>query len=175
MNKMTATASVFWVVVFLMTFALHALAEEAQDAPVYIRGLVVSSGNELLINDGAQDFILLGVEPFDYEGKICEAFGVIGSLDEMPTIKVRTITIIADEYPDDDLVGMNGRIGSSQFDSALVDHANDCLFGSVGITMLHLSRLSLPIWEGSGMRKRGRCDRQTTACRFQHSSKLRTI
>ena len=130
----------------LMTFALHVHAGELLGSPVNVRGLVVSSGHDLIINDGVRDFILLGVDTSVYEGKICEAFGEIGILNDIPTIKVETITIIATEYPDEDLVGENG--GHGAFCSGR------CRNGIQGNTM-ESPGVAMPMLHLLGLRQRG--------------------
>ncbi len=78
MLKFKPISIVLFSTTLLVTFALHVHAGEHLDSPVNVRGLVVSSGHGLIINDGVRDFILLGVDTSVYEGKICEAFGEIG-------------------------------------------------------------------------------------------------
>lgn len=93
------------IAVLLTTCALHVHAGEPEGRPVSIRGLVVSSGHNLIINDGTQDYVLLGVDNHKLEGKICEANGTLHVSDDELIIDVETIRIVASEYPEDDLVG----------------------------------------------------------------------
>lgn len=93
------------IAILLTTCVLHVHAGEPEGRPVSIRGLVVSSGHNLIINDGAQDYVLLGVDNYELEGKICEAVGTLHVSDDELIIDVETIRIVASEYPEEDLIG----------------------------------------------------------------------
>lgn len=158
----------------LVTFALRVHAEELQGNPVNIKGLVVSSGQTLTINDGVWDYVLLGVDNPEYEGKICEVFGVIRTSDGVPAINVRSITIIADEYPDEDLVGTNGGFGSP-FSKLYCPSIQAKASVSSGVALVGKCNLSLPIWDGGGIRLFGvATDKNRAECRFHYTSKIRT-
>lgn len=97
---------------FLLIFALPVHAEEPKPNTVTVRGLVVSSWHGLIINDGVQDYLLLGVDDWEYEGMVCEAVGTLKMEDEMRIINVMAIQIIAHGYPEDDLIGDNSDVES---------------------------------------------------------------
>lgn len=140
-------AVVFLVVTSLASFSLHVHAEEQMDDLAIIKGLVVSSGHVLTINDGVRDYQLLGVDNSDFEGKVCEVIGSISIGDIMPEIKVKTITIIAVKYPDHDLIGFRSTIDSPYsgqrrpgiLGSAMISH---------GAAMPCLRPLNLPTGNG---------------------------
>lgn len=100
------------IATFLMTFALPVHAGEPESDTVTVRGLVISSWHGLIINDGVRDYLLLGVDDWEYEGMVCEAVGTLQVEDDMQAINVMAIQIIAHGYPDDDLVGDNSDVGS---------------------------------------------------------------
>ncbi len=174
MLKFKPISIVLFSTTLLVTFALHVHAGEHLDSPANVRGLVVSSGHGLIINDGVRDFILLGVDTSVYEGKICEAFGEISIANEMPTIKVETITIIADEYPDEDLVGKNRGRGAFCLERCRKGIQGSTM-GSPGVAMPLLHLLDLRQRGTYGMRQ-FECDTvslSAVACRSLYTNTIK--
>lgn len=141
----------FCISTFFVSSALHVHAEELEGNPITVKGLVVSSGHGLVINDGVRDYLLLGVDTTDYEGLICEATGTLKIENDMQAIQVKTLRIVAKEYPDEDLVGSNWGVGSPGTRLLQSDTSATAL-ESPSVEDTCWSSLGLPIWDGSGMR-----------------------
>lgn len=105
MNSVRRAILLLCAAALLTSFVPHVHAGEPEGTPVIVRGLVVSSGHVLIINDGVQDYVLLGVDNRQFEGMICEATGTLHISDDELIIDVEEIRIVAQEYPEDDLVG----------------------------------------------------------------------
>lgn len=144
----SAKGIIFLTVTLLVTFALHIHAGEQMGDPATVKGLVVSSGHELTINDGVRDYLLLGVDNPKIEGTICEVIGRITFVDTVPVIEVKTIKVIADKYPDDDSIGSRRGFGSPYSGRHRSDIQGSAMV-SPGVSMPDLCTPSLPIWDGA--------------------------
>ncbi len=149
----------FLVVTFLAIFTLHVHAEEQPNDPAIVRGLVVSSGLDLTINDGVRDYLLLGVDNSEFEGKVCEVIGSLSIGEIMPEIEVKTITVITDKYPDHDLIGFQRGVGSPYLVRRRLGIQGNAMV-SPGVAMPCLRTLALPIWDRA-VCVEARCDRFT--------------
>nr|WP_287410757.1 hypothetical protein [Pseudodesulfovibrio sp.] len=89
------------------TFTARVYAEDQPHNPIEIKGLVVNSEKGLTINDGTQEYLLLGVDDIGIEGRTCIIFGDLIYNTEMPVIDVFEVHLSSDEFLHDDNIGID--------------------------------------------------------------------
>ncbi|ADU63696.1 MAG: hypothetical protein KUA35_16150 [Pseudodesulfovibrio sp.] len=89
----------------LATLAQKVTAEEQPDESVRVQGLVVSSRNGLVINDGTRDYLLLGVDDIGIEGRVCVIVGTPVQWLGRAAIRVREVISLPDERQPRDPIG----------------------------------------------------------------------
>lgn len=89
----------------LVTLAQKVTAEEQPDKSVRVQGLVVSSRNGLVINDGTRDYLLLGIDDIGIEGRVCVIVGTPVQWMGRAAIRVREVISLPEEQRPGDPVG----------------------------------------------------------------------
>lgn len=89
----------------LVTFVQKVAAEEQPDESVRVQGLVVSSRNGLVVNDGTKDYLLLGVDDIGIEGRVCVIVGTPVQWKGRAAIRVREVISLPDERRPGDPIG----------------------------------------------------------------------
>ncbi|MCJ2164562.1 MULTISPECIES: hypothetical protein [unclassified Pseudodesulfovibrio] len=78
----------------ILTLPAH--AEMTDGSPVTVWGVVVNTDFGLVLKDGSSDYLLLGVNDPQFEGKTCEVIGIATNSLGIEAINVESIEIIGD-------------------------------------------------------------------------------
>ena len=105
MRRITCLGLMLTALLFVLS-TTKVCAEEQPINPIEVRGLIVSSVEGLMINDGQRDYLLLGVDDIGIEGKVCVVFGDLFQEEDHVVIDVYEVHLVAEEYPLDDNIGI---------------------------------------------------------------------